>query len=208
MSKILKSLVLAWSFFAFASGSALADGQGVVTQSSGNVLIVRGTQEIPATAGTAVRAGDVLKTSDGGTADISLNGLAGARILETSEVSVDDIATGSMRLAIRSGNAIMNLEKLPATSKFSVETPTAVASVRGTQFWGRVGASTGEPVTTFAVREGVVEILAKTSSSVFTLQKGQALDIPLGSPIVPSVRPALDDEMRAMAQADAIRTSA
>ena len=208
MSRTLKLYLLISSCVAVLCSPSHAEGQNIVTQSSGTVLILRGTDEIPAVPGTVLMAGDILKTSEEGTADISLNGLAGARVLGTSEVSVDDTAAASMRLTIRSGNAIMNLDKLPTTSTFRVETPTAVASVRGTQFWGRVGSPSGEPVTTFAVREGAVQIFTKASSQTFDLTQGEALDIPQSSLIAPIVRAALDDEMKAMAQADSIRISA
>ncbi|HXV18743.1 MAG TPA: FecR domain-containing protein, partial [Candidatus Omnitrophota bacterium] len=112
-------------------------------------------------------------------------------------------------LKITKGNAILNLDKLPAQSSFKVETPTAIAAVRGTQFWGRVEASLPEnPVTTFAVRQGTVEIFAKSVEKTFTLEAGQALDIPAVETTVPVIRPALEGEMAAMAQADSIRTAA
>ncbi len=103
---------------------------------------------------------------------------------------------------------ILNLDKLPAGSTFQIETPTAVASVSGTQFWGRVDmAEVANPVTTFAVREGRVQITDKISCKAFDLEKGQALDIPKNG-AAPTIRPALDAELAAMAQADAIRTAA
>jgi hypothetical protein len=208
MSKILRSSFLALSFLAIASVASFAEGQSVVTQTAGDVKLLRGSEEISVAPGTAILTGDVLKTSADASADIALNGVAGARVLGSTEMAIDETVESSMRLNIRSGNAILNLVKLPASSSFIVETPAAVASVRGTQFWGRVGSPSGEPVTTFAVREGVVEILAKAASQSFTLAEGQALDIHESSETVPVIRPALDGEMNAMAQADSIRTSA
>ena len=114
-----------------------------------------------------------------------------------------------MHLKIMSGNAVLNLKKLSPASTFKVETPTAVAAVRGTQFWGRVDLQKADnPVTTFAVREGIVTVMVKNAGKLFYLKKGQALDIPKNTSIAPSIRPALDAEMEAMKQASAIKTSA
>ncbi len=202
--KILK-LSLAASLLIFSASTAFAEG--LVLSSEGAAVLVRGTEEIAANPGTPIQNGDVVKTPAGSSADISLNGLAGARVLAGGETVVNETATEGMRLTIRSGNAILNLAKLPAASSFSVETPTAIASVRGTQFWGRVEMAADRPITTFAVREGIVEIFAKGASKAFTLEKGQALDIPDNTD-APVIRPALPGEMDAMAQADSIRTSA
>lgn len=182
----------------------------VVSSFAGSPVILRGDQTIPVTAGMQCQAGDIVKTpTSESSVDISVNGLAGCRILPASEFTIVNGSQSDMRLKILSGNAILNLEKLPQGSSFQLETPTAVAAVRGTQFWGRVDAQNpGNPVTTFAVREGTVEIIAKAAGKTFRLEKGQALDIPADESIVPLIRPALDAEMQAMAQASSIRTSA
>ena len=141
--------------------------------------------------------------------DVSVNGLAGCRLLESSECSLTAVEKNSMQLDVTQGNVVLNLAKLPGESIFRLETPTAVASVRGTQFWGRVDTKqAGNPVTTFAVREGKVDILDKVSKGSFNLEKGQALDIPKDPAATPSVRVALAGEMQAMEQADAIKITA
>ena len=176
---------------------------------TGEATLTRGDQTMPATIGMECQKDDILKTGGNCTLDITVNDIAGCRVLPSSEFAIVDSKMSQMRFKINNGNAILNLNKLPADSKFELETPTAVASVRGTQFWGRVDtAILDNPVTTFAVREGVVEILAKSIGKSFTLEKGQALDIPKDKSVVPSIRPALEEELAAMAQADAIKTAA
>ncbi len=112
-----------------------------------------------------------------------------------------------MSLKLSKGNAILNLEKLPKGTSFQVETPTAIAAVRGTQFWGRVNPENpNNPITTFAVRRGQVEVLAKSEGKKFILEAGQALDVPKDSEKPAAMRKALDEEMAAMAQADDVET--
>ncbi len=135
-----------------------------------------------------------------------MNGVAGCRLLESSQCTIEDSRMDSMQIKVDNGNVILNLKKLPKESSFQVETPNAVATVRGTQFWGRVNLNNKEqPVSTFAVREGEVLVYAKPAAKNFLLKPGEALDIPQYAETMPSVRPALTDEMQAMEQAAAIK---
>lgn len=206
----MKKISLALLSFAFFSTAALAADTVTVTHMTGNPEMMRSGQTMPITQGMKCQSGDVLTTpTDKCGVDVSVNGLAGARVLPNSEFVIVNSDSSDMHLKIAKGNAIMNLEKLPKGTAFKVETPTAVAAVRGTQFWGRVAmADPANPITTFAVREGVVEIYDKQSKRTFSVQKGQAIDIPLDSTAAPVIRPALDEEMAAMAQATSIQTSA
>ena len=112
-----------------------------------------------------------------------------------------------MALTLEKGNVVLNLDKLPEKSTFKLETPTAIAAVRGTQFWGRVMPTNKEGVmgTTFAVREGAVEITPLKSQQTYFVNKGQALFIP-SDPTKTIERRALPEELKAMEQADAIST--
>lgn len=204
------------SFFAFCVAATAAlltltagaeEGQVVITRTQGQPMVLRAGEALPASMGLQCQTTDTLMTHDGAQMDVAINGKAGCRLLPQTEVSMRG-AGRDMNLQISRGNIILNLDKLDEGSTFRVETPTAIASVRGTQFWGRVeAASPDNPVTTFAVREGIVEVLVKSTSQSFRLEQGQALDSPLsGAPSV--VRPALAAELQAMDQADDIRTAA
>ena len=190
----------------WSSGAFAAEGC-TVNRVVGDVRVIRDGQSMPAKENDQLKKGDRLETGGNCAADMSMNGLAGCRVLAQSQVEVAGWKKENMSLTVSKGNVILNLEKLPTDSTFRVETPTAVAAVRGTQFWGRVeNASPENPVTTFAVRSGVVQITDKVSSKTFELQKGQALDISKTAAVAPSVRTALPEEMQAMEQADLIST--
>jgi len=181
----------------------------VVSNLQGSATILRDGQSLPVSAGMPCEKKDVIQTGPNCTLDLAMNDVAGCRLLASSECALMRMGKRNMHLNITSGNAIFNLKKLSPASTFKVETPTAVAAVRGTQFWGRVDTKTAaNPVTTFAVRSGAVEVLAKASGTSFTLKQGQALDIPKDAAAPPSMRPALAGEMAAMEQASGIKTSA
>ena len=208
MKKILSVFLLLFVAFLFQV-SAHAQEEMMVLNVQGNASIIREGQSLPASVGMACQKGDILKTGADCLLDVSMNRLAGMRVLASSECEVVGANKEAMNLKVTSGNVILNLEKLPSDSTFQLETPTAIASVRGTQFWGRVDLQKMEnPVTTFAVREGAIEVFAKSVGKSFTIEQGQALDIPKDETVVPSVRPALAGELAAMEQASSIKTSA
>ena len=112
-----------------------------------------------------------------------------------------------MKVKVNSGGVILNIEKLAKASKFQVETPTAIATVRGTQFSGFVDASRpGKPVCTFAVRENAVDVMVFSTGETVTIGEGRALDIPrdIAGPLSP--RQAFGKEMASLEQTSTIRT--
>ncbi len=211
MKKILSllGLLLIASSFQNAPPVYAQNESVIITNVQGGPVIMRQGQAIPASVGMACEKDDVLVTNADCVLDIAVNNIAGCRLLASSECAVMNTDLNAMHLKINNGNAVLNLKKLPAGSAFRLETPTAIAGVRGTQFWGRVDLKeAANPVTTFAVREGAVEIFSKSAGKNFTLNQGEALDLSKDASVLPVIRPALAEELAAMAQADAIKTSA
>ncbi len=194
---------------ALAGGAAPAFAESAVTRVQGNAVIAGPQGARPAKVGSPIADGETIRTEAGATADVAMGGLAGFRLLEGTSCTVGPSETGNMKVALTRGNVVLNLKKLPVHSSFSLESPLAVATVRGTQFWGRVPGAAESEQTTFAVREGAVELQMKATGKSFTLNAGEALDVPQAdSPVPPQARPALAEELGAMAQADEIATSA
>jgi hypothetical protein len=202
----LFGFILSLSLIFVSSPAFSEEGKVMATDVQGSVMLVRDGQEIPVMPGMTFSNQDTLKTSDSCQLDITMNNKAACRVLASSTVSVTSTETDTMRIQIEKGNAILNLETLPSGTTFELETPTAIASVRGTQFWGRVDTKdTNNAVTTFAVRKGAVQVKTKNTGGNFTLTTGQALDIPTNATGIPTVRAALPEEMDAMNQADGIK---
>ena len=209
IKKIIVSGIFLSSLFPFLSDHLLfAEPENTrITNVQGNAVILRGGQSIPAKAGAECETNDVFKTEAGGVVDVSINNLAGCRVLPSSESSIVNTKEGEMKVKINSGGIILNVEKLAKAAKFQVETPTAIATVRGTQFSGFVDASRpGNPVCTFAVRENAVDVMVFSTGETITVGEGRALDIPrdISGPL--SARQAFGREMSSLEQTSTIKT--
>lgn len=186
------------------SGAAEAP-KAMITFAEGAPMVNRDGKAMPAKPGMEVQKNDLITTSGGCTVDVALDDEIGCRVLPATECYVFETNPQNAKLKLNAGNVVLNLKKLPKDSTFEVETPSAVAAVRGTQFWGRVNlGDPNGPATTFAVRRGIVQITNKADGKSFTLEKGDAID--LGAK-APAVRHALPEELQAMEVADGIKTS-
>ncbi len=93
-----------------------------------------------------------------------------------------DVASGGETIGVRvaEGHVIANVRKIdPNSERFEVQTPTAVAAVRGTKFSTRVlPAVQGNPKVKFRVFRGKIAILdPRTRKSRRLLDDGDTLDI-------------------------------
>ncbi len=191
-----------------ASGPAFAETtDAAVTRVEGGVTIVRGTQTFPAEAGTRLSEGDVVKTAPGATADFTMNAVAGCRVMPETECAIADPKKGSMRVRLAGGKILFNLEKLPAESSFRVETPTAIAAVRGTQF----SAESGGNGSSFAVRDDAIEVSGLSpdgtpTGETIVVEAGFALDA--NSSGLEGIRPASGLELTSIEQVGTVKTCA
>ena len=186
-----------------AMSSTFAKPLTFVTFVKGTVDIFRNGKWMPANSQTVFQEGDLIKTGKDAQIDISINGKAGVRMMSATEAELKKLELNQTRFELKIGNMIANLEKYEKDSKFEVETPVAVVAVRGTQFWGRVQNPSAPLGTTFAVREGIVNVRVKESDEVFILEEGEALDIPWDES-APLEREAYEEEMQTLEQAEEI----
>jgi len=206
MKKVLGVIsVLGLGWFVY-SGFLFATENIVVTQVQGNCIVNKSGQYDR--YAHDIKKDDVLVTYHEGTLDFAMKDFVAIRILPHSECKILRLDGNNIKLQIVKGNAIFSLKDQARNRKFAVETPTAVASARGTQFWGRVDSDKFKNSrTTFAVREGTVDIMIKSTGETHSIGKGEAIEIPYdaaGTNV--TFRLATTAEMNAMAQASDIRT--
>lgn len=137
-----KALVLACACL-MSTGAVLAQSEaGVVKKSQGSVLILREGKNIPASVGTKVMAGDVLRTADASSAGVMLKDETRISLGANSQVTLDKYVfnanshTGGMLVSVFKGTLMMISGLLVKTNPgaVTVKTPTATAGIRGTEF--------------------------------------------------------------------------
>lgn len=108
--------------------------------------------------GHILHAGDILRTGNG-SCHLTIDGksdlyIGPKTVLAISDLSRDEAkGTTSTQLNLESGRLKVSLEKLKKGSSFEVNTPTAVAAVRGTVFFLNTGIFKGQNTTQLYVDE-------------------------------------------------------
>ena len=87
-----------------------------------------------------------------------------------------------MRLELGQGQVWIEVDDLPEGETFEVETPGAVASVRGTRFSAR---TTPDGNTIVSTREGTVTVSSSTSPLTVTVLAGQQTTVTPSGPESP-----------------------
>lgn len=92
-----------------------------------------GKPETRAAAGMLVRANDVIRTENG-TLDMQTSRRAAVRVREYTTLAVSEIRDRAAHLKLTKGVVLARVERESKEESFSIQTPTAVAGVRGTTF--------------------------------------------------------------------------
>jgi hypothetical protein len=135
-------LSLAAAFFLLGTGAYAQQEAGTMVAVEGEVTVVRAGAAIAASPGTAVRAGDHVRTGETGRARISFLDHSTLSVAESSTIVIDEHVFRPDEGAVRS---VINLlgGKVRALvsdyygdpqASYEIETPTAVSGVRGTDF--------------------------------------------------------------------------
>jgi mannose-6-phosphate isomerase-like protein (cupin superfamily) len=170
----------------------------------------------PATAGMPLPVGTRLRTDTNGRAQITYFEGSTSRLETGTEIEITQ--TGQLKDA--EGNTLIRMMQsagstwhrvkrlISSNSRYEIQTPTAVAAVRGTTFRADVRA---DGTTTFFVVEGSVSV--QTASGIVVVEAGQKLTVPPGGKVTASdiqaITPAdrdvwyvynmgLDDQMTAV----------
>jgi hypothetical protein len=159
------------------AGSAAAR-DAVVDKVAGPVAVLPqgGRRWLKLSGGEDLLYGDSIRVGKGGVAQVTL-GDRGAVLLREETVMV---LTGSPRrtmLWVEAGEFLIGLrQRLAKGASFRVRTPSSVAAVRGTLFWGKSDAA---KTTTYA---GLGHEIAVTANGKTVVVKaGQTTTVPLGA---------------------------
>jgi hypothetical protein len=168
------------------SADAVTEQHAIIKTMVGQVEVSlpKTTQWRPARIGMVVKMGSDVRTYVESGADIELESGTLVKIGENSVVSLaklfqnkkTDVSNTSMNVV--TGKVWANVKKLTNTkSEFDFETPTAVASIRGT----RLGVSVDISGTAVDVYEGLVMVREKSTGKTVPVAKNTSAIVHAGS---------------------------
>ena len=130
-----------------------------ITFLTGDVEETSSSTWTPANIGDTVAAGDRVRVGADSYCELQFGNLAMARIEANSEVAISRLELGASRqvaVGLNAGAIVSKVQKLAGQDRYQIQTQTAVAGVRGTEF--RVAASNAGQ-TDLSVKEGVVTVI-------------------------------------------------
>lgn len=177
--KVFRYIVLSFFVFSFVLGSKIA----VVTKVKGLVEIMPTgkTEFYDLKAGTILSSGDKIRTGKSGfTAIIFIDDKSTLKLKGNSEA----VITGQRTAASISKKINMDIGTVRATIKkqntdFVIQTPTSVASVKGTDFWLLTDPVTGDQIICVEGTVGLVN--TETGEEVDVTEGMSCISIPDGT---------------------------
>lgn len=143
----------------------------------GRVSIKAGGDDryVAAKAGDSLLFGDTVRAGAKSSAHVVLENGPVVLVRERSTFTLQGTRR-STTVRFKAGEFLVGLKsKLAAGERFRVRTPSAIAAVRGTLFWGRINA---DKSTDFAALENEVAVTA--AKKTVTLKPGQKTSVPFG----------------------------
>jgi hypothetical protein len=191
MKKLIILMIIALTVIPFASckksGPSIVQNDGIINFITGDVKIVADGKTVSANVGDKITQGMVVKTGTKAIADIYFEGSV-IRILEKSSVVMKELVKNLAdskeltELYVENGKVFSKVtRKLTEGEKFRVNTPTAVAGVRGTEFL----VSEEDGKSNIACIEGTVAVkeFAADDSTYVDVEAGKEANVEKGKPV-------------------------
>ena len=139
---LLAALLLVLELSAGVAVARADDVAGSVTQVTGKAEIQRGSTKIAVTAGMPVQLHDQVSTAAGGQLTLKMIDGSMLTLNESSKLVIDEnVVSGGVRSSTTVGllggslrSLVTTVARSAGTTTFKVETPNAIAGVRGTEF--------------------------------------------------------------------------
>jgi len=149
-----------------------------VVSVQGEVLVqpADGGDQVAAEVGMPLEQGDRVTTSEGASAELSLNGESLLALRENSDFTLEETETSQSSFLLSVGSLLAKIEAL-GVRNMRIRTPTAVAAVRGTELGVEVDTEDQTHVGVFD--EGHVDVRGE-SGGVETLSPHQETSVRRG----------------------------
>lgn len=156
-------------------GSEPADWDARLTGFKGRVQVFSAdddSRSLPVMKGMPLQQGDHIRTDADSSAEVSLDGGSLIELSALSDFSLDNVQRGRTSFKLSAGTFLAKIKTLLPGQGLQVETPAAVAAVRGTEFGVQIDPEAPEETDVGVFDEGRVEVRGRSGSSV-TILPGQ-----------------------------------
>jgi ferric-dicitrate binding protein FerR (iron transport regulator) len=159
--------------------------EGTVVYADGQVTVSRGGSESDASIGMQLDERDVVRTGSDAVAVISIGGEAEIKMRGNTTLSLDSLGD-RVAVSLTQGSVFSRVTRRTIRD-YTVRASSAVAGVRGTEFFVAYGRTIDEqPDIWLCVNEGSVEVAVAGSTVV--VEQGKGLNIVAGARITPPRR--------------------
>ena len=182
--------VVGFLFYALVLPLITESPPAVLIVDSGDVQVAQSPLR-QASGSTQLKEGDQAVTGKG-KASVVLFGSSVVRLEENTTISLAELKAqkGDRKVKLKqdSGRIWNKVIKLSGVDNYQIETPTSVATIRGTGFDSWIK----DDFTSVSVVEGTVNVVEKQSGQSTDLNANQATDVTAGLP--PAVRALVEDD--------------
>ncbi|MCK9558305.1 MAG: FecR family protein [Candidatus Cloacimonetes bacterium] len=164
--------ILLISVILLLASALLADSVAILSASKGKVSLERALKNLKFANGELLQNKDVLRTgAESFAAYKYIDASSTIKLFSNSVVTVTASKDGSKlnkKVNVSKGSILTQVKK--GSGAFVVQTPTTVASVKGTEFLTKVD---DDGFSTFTVTDGEVELRVLSTDEVKTVSKGK-----------------------------------
>ncbi|MCX5794428.1 MAG: FecR domain-containing protein [Elusimicrobia bacterium] len=152
-----------WSLRPARAQEAADEYEARLTEVKGEVTVFTSEEPdgVPGDQDMPLAAGDRVKTAADASAEVTLSGEHCVLLRAGSELAVTSVKRSRCVLTLALGSLLAKIQTL-AGGGFQVQTPAAVASVRGTEFGVEVDAAQPDQTHVGVFDEGKVEVSGQT----------------------------------------------
>ena len=143
------------------------DATAILNVDQGTVQVDQGNGFVNAISGMELSENDVIKTAENSKASLILFGSSIVILEENTEIELSELSKEHSKISQNSGTTWNKFSKMTGLESLEVETPNAVATVRGTMF--KVG------MFDISVTEGKVAVTS-AEGKVYEIVKGEIID--------------------------------
>ena len=160
--------------FMILSISSLFADKALVTHAKGQVSFIRNSKTAALLANEILQSGDTVVTGVTGEATIQFASKTICRIGPGTKVKISELSGNGtqVKMDLTNGSVVSRVQKNTAKDNYVVQTPTAIAGVRGTDFIAEADKN-GE--SKILVDQGSVGVTSLKSGNESVAEQGQAI---------------------------------